>query len=148
MPTITATPSTNCSKGCKKFKLGKSTPNPFTLEEYQRIIDKGCRHDSHKNFVTLAVYTGLRTGEIRALAWEDIDLEAGTITVRRNIAKDEQGEFFKLTKTDESRTIQLLPPALDALLAQRQYTCAFPTNLIVVRIDHKTTIEENVRPVF
>lgn len=32
-----------------------------------------------------AVYSGLRHGELAALAWEDVDLEKGIVNVRRNL---------------------------------------------------------------
>ncbi|MGF1834805.1 hypothetical protein [Photobacterium sanguinicancri] len=59
------------------------------------------------------VYTDLRHGELLALAWEDIDLEAGTITVKRNLTLE---EVFKLPKTRSGeRVISRLNPAIDAL---------------------------------
>lgn len=38
-----------------------------------------------QNLWRFAIYSGLRHGELAALAWEDIDLEAGTATVCRNL---------------------------------------------------------------
>lgn len=32
-----------------------------------------------------AVYSGLRHGELAALAWEDVDFEKGVVNVRRNL---------------------------------------------------------------
>ena len=136
------------SECCKRFKIGKSQPYPLELEEYQRIMNDPLLHPSHRNLITLSVYTGLRTGEARALAWEDIDLEKGTIKVQRNIAKDDDGEFFKLPKTDSIRTIYLLPPALEALKAQRQYTELFPAIAIVIHLDKQAREKQTVRPVF
>src|SRR5439155_3070864 len=37
--------------------------------------------------VTLAATTGLRQGELLGLSWEDIDWPAGTLTVRRSLAR-------------------------------------------------------------
>jgi integrase len=39
----------------------------------------------------LAVTSGLRPGELLALKWEDIDLEAGALSVRRSVSEDEGG---------------------------------------------------------
>lgn len=37
--------------------------------------------------VLLALATGARRGEILALRWQDVDLEAGTITIRRSLSE-------------------------------------------------------------
>ncbi len=38
-----------------------------------------------QNLWKFAVYSGLRHGELAALAWEDVDLEKGIVNVRRNL---------------------------------------------------------------
>ncbi|WP_280351014.1 tyrosine-type recombinase/integrase [Pseudomonas sp. BN414] len=57
------------------------------------------------------MYTGLRPGELCALACEDINLAAGTLQVQRAITS--RGTF-KVPKTGKPRTVMLLPPALEA----------------------------------
>ena len=47
----------------------------YTIEEIQRIIR---RFRNNKTFICAfltACYTGMRTGEVCALTWDDIDLE-------------------------------------------------------------------------
>ena len=39
-----------------------------------------------RSFVVLALNTGMRRGELPALRWDDIDLSAGTIHIRRDKA--------------------------------------------------------------
>jgi integrase len=69
---------------------------------------------------TFAVYTGVRHGELAALAWEDIDWEKGTAHIQRNL--NALG-MFNPPKTDAGdRVITLLEPALEALKAQRTLT--------------------------
>ncbi|EBR8705848.1 site-specific integrase, partial [Salmonella enterica subsp. enterica serovar Kentucky] len=55
------------------------------------------------------------------LAWEDIDLHAGTIIVKRNLTQTDE---FTLPKTDAGtdRVIYLIQPAIDALRNQAQLT--------------------------
>ncbi len=52
-------------------------------EEFAKLMSvlSGQSHNMWK----FAVYSGLRHGEIAALAWEDIDLKAGTVSVSRNL---------------------------------------------------------------
>lgn len=106
--------------GIKPLKRARVEPDPLSRDEFIRLID-ACRHQQTKNMWSLAVYTGVRHGELVSLAWEDIDLEAGTITIRRNYTK--LGEFT-LPKTDAStdRVIHLIQPAIDALRNQMEMT--------------------------
>jgi integrase len=65
----------------------------------------------------VALGTGLRQGEILGLTWQDVDLEAGTLTVRHSL---QAGELVE-TKTDHSRrTLRLPLPVSTELRRQRQ----------------------------
>ncbi|EGB5750120.1 site-specific integrase, partial [Escherichia coli] len=102
------------------LKRAKTPPDPLTKDEFARLID-ACHHQQTKNFWSLAVYTGMRHGELCGLAWEDIDLEAGTLTVKRNYTQTKE---FTLPKTDAgtNRVIQLIQPAIDVLKNQATLT--------------------------
>jgi integrase len=68
----------------------------------------------------LAVTAGMRPGELLALKWEDIDLEAGALSVRRSVSEDEGGPVMKEeTKTSGGRRLELLPVAVEALKKHR-----------------------------
>jgi integrase len=61
-------------------------------------------------YVVLSLTTGIRTEEARALRWENVDLEAGTVAVWRSVRS--HGDV----KTQKSRrTLQLPQAAVDAL---------------------------------
>ncbi|WP_455424838.1 tyrosine-type recombinase/integrase [Dryocola sp. LX212] len=106
--------------GIKPLKKARAEPDPLTRDEFIRLID-ACRHQQTKNLWSLAVYTGIRHGELASLAWEDIDLKAGTITIRRNYTK--LGDFT-LPKTEAStnRVIHLIQPAISVLKNQAEMT--------------------------
>lgn len=106
--------------GISPLKKSRVDPDPLTRDEFTRLID-ACRHQQIKNMWSLAVYTGLRHGELVALAWEDIDLKAGTLTVRRNHTLTKE---FTLPKTDAGtdRVIFLIQPATDVLRSQAEIT--------------------------
>jgi len=106
--------------GISPLKKSRVDPDPLTRDEFTRLID-ACRHQQIKNMWSLAVYTGLRHGELVALAWEDIDLKAGTLTVRRNHTLTKE---FTLPKTDAGtdRVIFLIQPAIDVLRSQSEIT--------------------------
>lgn len=59
--------------------------------------------------VIAALGTGCRQGELLALTWEDIDLKAGTLTVRHSLAQTKAGFVTKEPKTAASRRTLALP---------------------------------------
>jgi len=66
-----------------------------------------------------AFFSGLRSSELIALHWEDIDWDKKTANINKAFVCGE----FKTTKTPSGvRKLLLLPPALKALKLQKQYT--------------------------
>ena len=92
--------------------------DPFDKEEVNAILD-ATHHEQIRNLFQFAFFTGLRTSELIALEWEDIDLINGVIHVARAVVKKQ----IKGTKTISGvRDVMLLPPAIAALKAQEKYT--------------------------
>lgn len=71
--------------------------------------------------------TGIRTGELLALKWEDVDLLDMTVTIRRTVAISEDGKEFvqELPKTDDSARTLHLPPQVSQMLSRRVRTSEF-----------------------
>jgi integrase len=89
-------------------------------------------------------YAGLQLGEIRALTWADVDLDANTITVRRSLLPDGTA---KAPKTHAGqRTIPMLP-ALRRVLATWKLRSphAKPSSLVVSTTDGDHVQERNLR---
>ena len=61
----------------------------------------------------VAIHTGLRQGELLALRWSDVDLEAGTLTVTGTL--DRKIRQRTDPKTDKSRRGSLTTQAMEAL---------------------------------
>ena len=73
------------------------------------------RKTRDRALLTLAVTTGMRQGEIFALTWDDVDLAARTISIKRTLAQDRHGHLVRSEpKTPKSRRVIYLPE-----LAQR-----------------------------
>lgn len=70
----------------------------------------------------VALTTGLRPGELRALRWADVDLPNGLLTVRRTITKNADGHVVigNVTKTRRSRRVVLSAPVVRALTEWRK----------------------------
>lgn len=77
-------------------------------------------------FYRVALTTGMRPGELRALQWRDIDAGKRQITVRRTVSRD--AEFRPVisegTKTGRARTIAVPQSTIDALQAWRPVLAA------------------------
>ncbi|MGL4750982.1 MAG: Arm DNA-binding domain-containing protein [Aeromonadaceae bacterium] len=130
------------------FKLVSSSngspADPLEYSEYLLALD-ACTHVQHQRMITVSVYTGLRPGELRALAWEDIDFEKRTITVRRSVGPG--GDYFKLPKTGLVRVVDMQPPVIEALSGQRELT--YSRKPVVISVDQEVGKETiSVRPVF
>ena len=83
-----------------------------------------------RNYFKFAIWTGLRTSELIALEWGDIDFVNGFICVRRASVLSK----IKKTKTDSGmRDVMLLPPALDVLNEQKQHTFLPMREFITIR---------------
>lgn len=69
--------------------------------------------DAERSFILTAITTGLRSSELRGLRWQDIDIAAGTITVRQRA--DQWGQIGPPKSEAGKRTIPI-PPELVAEL--------------------------------
>lgn len=113
--------------GVRKLQKTRIKPDPLSLHEFTLLMNS--ETGQSQNMWKFAIYSGLRHGELAALAWEDVDFETGTVNVRRNLTII---GTFGPPKTDAGyRTIKLLEPALDALKAQRKITALQPRTKIV-----------------
>jgi integrase len=94
--------------------------DPFTLDE-QIAIQDACRDPQHQNLFDFAFWSGLRTSELVALEWGDIDWRRGIVRVSR--AKTQAAHEAEGTKTRRgTRDVKLLQPARTALERQKLHT--------------------------
>lgn len=70
--------------------------------------------------ILLAVNTGMRRGEILALRWQDVDLDAGNVMVRRTAQQLKGRVEFKEPKTAKSRRLVRLPADVVAALRKHK----------------------------
>ncbi|HYC42289.1 MAG TPA: DUF3596 domain-containing protein [Noviherbaspirillum sp.] len=91
-------------------------PNPFAPDEINKVL--AAASGQVKNLFQFAFYSGLRTSELIALRWEDVDLDRKQIYVSRAKVR----KSFKDTKTAAGRRIvTLLPVAEEALRRQEKF---------------------------
>lgn len=77
--------------------------------------------DRFEALYVLAVHCGLRAGELLALKWEDVDLDAGKLAVRHSLSETkEKGHIFEAPKNGKGRNIKLTTGATEALKRHRK----------------------------
>jgi integrase len=96
-------------------KVHKDEVHPLTNEQARKFLETA-RGDRLEALYVVALQSGLRQGELLALRWEDIDLEARTVQVRRTITRDGGKHTVGSAKTAKrSRTVKLTKDATEAL---------------------------------
>ncbi|MXF44986.1 DUF3596 domain-containing protein [Raoultella sp. Lac2] len=132
-------------EGIKMLKRSRRDPDPLLHSEYEGFMRALPRR--HALLWTTAIFTGLRHGELTALAWEDVSLDKGEIYVRRNQTNE---GLFVPPKTDAGfRTVTLIKPALEALREQFQLTGALSkTEITFHHREHGLTEQQKLRFVF
>ncbi len=92
----------------------------YTIEEIEKILS---RFKKNKTFVCAfltACYTGMRTGEVFALTWDDIDLENRTIDITKTVySKDKNKEgrwYIGSAKTEGSKREVYICDTLHSIL--------------------------------
>lgn len=101
----------NPIKRTRPSKVIQKEPEPFTKLEISKILDSLV--SPYKEYFQVAFFTGMRTGELLGLRWEDVDFDKNKIHVRRSISHGIEKE----PKTKGSiRSIDLVPRSREALL--------------------------------
>ena len=99
-----------------KVKALKTEHKPYRFldfEEMERFV--AASEPQWTPFLVTALKTGLRVGELLALKWEDLDLVAGRLVVRRSLWRKQEG----LPKGGRCREVPLSDLAIATLKAHR-----------------------------
>lgn len=76
----------------------------FSIDEQKQLIN-AIQDDKYKNIYTIAMFSGMRIGEILALTPDDIDFENDEIHITRSLTRDKNSNVIlgKSTKTYNSK---------------------------------------------
>ena len=108
---------------CERVKPPKATTvdQKFLTDAQVQILLEACRSEAvkYRAILDIALYGGMRRGEIVGLHWGDIDSVNRTITINRT-RKFIRGVGYidKDTKTATSHRTIILPQSVFALLAE------------------------------
>jgi integrase len=108
-----------------------------------------------QTYILTAVLTGARVGELTALTWDDVDFEAGRLSIRRSASwaklRGETGSkprFYEPKTKAGKRTIELAPELLSALKRWKLACPNGPLNLVFPTDDgglkHRSVLAHHV----
>ena len=119
-PSLSKLPS-NSADNVKLPKVKKPDLAPLMDDDITRFLQAIKGHRFERLYL-LALFSGMRESEIMGLQWDDVDLEAGTITVCRQLQKLRSSNeylFLDETKNGKKRIASIAPSVVRVLKAQR-----------------------------
>ena len=112
---------TNPTEACILPRIIRKEMHP--LEEDQvAVFLREVQGHPHEYLYKIALFTGLREGEVLGLGWEHIDFQAGTLTVKRQLRREQKkgGEYyFSPPKNNKSRCLTLAPSVIQLFRLQK-----------------------------
>ncbi len=93
----------------------------WTPDEIRRVFAATTEDTMWHAVYRVALFAGLRPGELRALQWPDVDLEVMVLTIRRTVTRDDDNREIigTTTKTGRDRAVALPRSVVEALKAWR-----------------------------
>lgn len=126
----------------------------FTIrEEYMLVQYINSHYNEYNNMVLLALYTGMRIGEVLALTIDDLDFdeEYGTINVNKTLTKTKSGKIIvgKVTKTKKGkRNLHLDKVSKEVILKAIKEMRPNSRNLLFYRKDGRIYYPSQVNSAF
>jgi integrase len=107
----------NATEAVKPPQLSREEMCPLTPEQAKHLLQTAHEAgDRLEALYVLAINTGLRQGELLGLKWDDVDLEDGSLQVRRTLTVTKNGPVLTTPKTTSSRrSVKLTSKAIEAL---------------------------------
>ncbi len=104
-----------------KPKVRQEEIEPLTTDQAQAFLD-AARSDRYEALYVLCITAGFRQGEALGLKWSDIDLEAGTLRVNRQLQRVRGGGGLQFSepKNASRRTVGLSQRTIIALQNHRK----------------------------
>ncbi len=96
------------------IKKRKSEVHYLEIEDQKKLCSYLIEHISYKNYgILLALYTGIRIGELCALKWEDIDLNSDTLSVTKTMIRIP--DVFEQNSNGKTKVIITRPKSDDSI---------------------------------
>lgn len=106
--------------GTKRPRVLKPKHTTWTGAQARTFLEGLDEADRWAPLWTLALATGMRRGELMALRWTDVDLEAGVVHVERSVTQVNQQRVYVTPKNHERRDVTIDPRSAAALRGWRK----------------------------
>jgi integrase len=100
-------------------KVRRQEVRPLTPEQARAFLAVA-EGDRLEALYRVALALGLRLGEALGLSWDDVNLDAGTLRVRRSLQRIDGTLTLKEPKTEKSRRTLTMPQTLTVALRQHR----------------------------
>ncbi|OHU87732.1 MULTISPECIES: site-specific integrase [Pseudoalteromonas] len=122
---------------------------PFTKEELSALLNV-VHVPQTKVMIEFLALTGLRPGEMKALAWEDVFLDEGNLTGHIDIKfnLDRKGKLKTPKTRSGKRTVELLPATVELLIEQKKRSYSVQAIDEIIHLKHGKTKTVTRRRVF
>ena len=127
-----------------KLKVGTHIPSPADIRLILAHVDPAWRP-----LVLTAVFSGLRSSELRGLRWQDVDLKSGSLHVRQRV--DQFGHFGPPKSVAGERAVPLPPEIINELREWKlrspkgEHDLVFPTRAGTVQ-NHANVVNRALGP--
>ena len=112
---------TNPTEACILPRIIRKEMHP--LEEDQvAVFLREVQGHPHEYLYKIALFTGLREGEVLGLMWDCVDFEKGTLLINKQLRRSQRKGgtyYFSPPKNNKSRTITPAPYVMKLLQAQK-----------------------------
>lgn len=116
--------SSNPCKRSVRSDIGKPSEKKEALtRDVQRLFLEGAKGQSYENQYRFVLQTGLRTGELTGLKWEDVDFDTRTLTITRSMEYRHSVGVWRIGEPKSKsgyRTIPLTDEAIQILICQKE----------------------------
>ena len=114
---------TNPAAACTLPKHQRPEIRPLDSEQMRQLLS-ALEGDPFEAPLTMALFTGLREGELLGLTWDCVDLDRGVVTICQQLQKEKKagGKYYLApTKNSKPRTITPAPFVVEILRRQRAH---------------------------
>ncbi len=104
----------NPATACVLPKVRRPEIEPLGRNEIAAFLQEVTK-DEYENLFTVAIFTGMRQGELLGLTWENVNFEKGIIFVKQQLQCKDGRYFFETPKNGKGRVIAPASVVLNAL---------------------------------
>ena len=81
---------------------------------------KEAKKDAYDNLFIVAMFTGMRQGELLGLSWDNVNFKTGQITIKQQLQCKDGVYFLETPKSGKCRVLSPAPVVMEALKDEQQ----------------------------